>query len=345
MSDLSITRRSALKLGLGAGAVGLAAPFVISSAKAASKKLVFRMSSSLPADKNASHFVWYERFNALLKEAVGDAITVNYFPNGQLGKEGDQVQQVRLGAVDMMCSGAAYWSSLAEEFDTLALGYLFDDWDHATRALSGQPGKTLSEILFKKASIHTLCYIHSLGTRSVFASKAIDKPEGMKGVKIRVLPVPNFVATLEAMGAVPIPLPLGELYTALQTGVVDGLEHDAPTVLAGKFYEVASHCSLTKHIHDPNVVVISDRAMKRIPDEHREAFLKAAEEAGAHERSQALITEANAFEELKKKGLTVSEIDREHFRKALQPVWENFAKKSPTSAPIIEGIRALASSK
>lgn len=338
MSNFSITRRSAMKIGLG----GIAMPFIVTGASAA-PKVTLRMASGLPADMNSSHYVWFERFQSNLKNAVGDAIAINYFPNGQLGKEGDMVQQVRLGAVDMMVSGVSYWASLVPEYGVLDLGYLFNDETHVARALDGKAGTALADLLLKKTAIHTLGYAHSLGARNVYTSKPIAKPEDLHGVKIRVLPVPNFIATLKAMGAVPIPLPLGELYTALQTGVVDGLEQDAPTVLSSKFYEVAKYCTLTRHIYNPIVAVIGKRAMDRIPAEHHEAVRKAAQEACVYQRGLATATEAKAFEQLKSNGLQVAEIDRAYFRKVLQPVWESFSSQYPDTRAIIADVQAVAS--
>lgn len=338
MSKLSVTRRSAMKIGFG----GLAMPFILKGASAA-PKLTLRMASGLPADMNSSHYVWFDRFQSNLKNSVGDAIAINYFPNGQLGKEGDMVQQVRLGAVDMMVSGVSYWASLVPEYGVLDLGYLFNDEDHVARSLDGKAGAALADLLQKKTGIHTLGYAHSLGARNVYTSKPIAKPEDLRGVKIRVLPVPNFIATLKAMGSVPIPLPLGELYTALQTGVVDGLEQDAPTVLSSKFYEVAKHCTLTRHIYNPIVAVIGKRAMDRIPAEHRDAVKQAAQEACTYQRGLATATEVKAFEQLKGNGLQTTEIDRDYFRKALQPVWESFSTQYPDTKAIIADVQAVAS--
>ena len=112
---------------------------------------------------------------------------------------------------------------------------------------------------------------YSLGARNVWTKNPVPTAADLKGVKLRVLPVPNFIATIKYMGAVPTPLPFGEIYTALQTGVVDGFEHDAPTALAGKFYEVAKHCALTQHIYNPQLPCISKRSFERIPTDLQQA--------------------------------------------------------------------------
>ncbi len=309
-----------------------------SGAQAANVTL--RMYSSLPADANSSHYIWYERFKANLAAKVKDAVTVNYFPNAMLGKEADAVQQVRLGAVDMMVSGTSIWSTIAPEIGVLDLGYLFTDSDHVGRALDGKAGELLSNLLISKANVRPLGFGYSLGARNVYTRQPIAKPTDLQNMKIRVLPVPNFIATLKAMGAAPIPMPGGEVYSGLQMGLIDGLEHDAPTVLASKFYEIAKYCTLTQHIYNPIVVVINKAAFDRIPEALKPDVLAAAAEATDYERKLAASTETKAFEELKAHGVTVTETDRAYFRQAVKPIWADFSAKYPDTAPILEAVQA-----
>ena len=180
----------------------------------------------------------------------------------------------------------------------------------------------------------------TLGARNVWTKNPIKSAGDLKGVKLRVLPVPNFIATLKLMGAVPTPLPFGEIYTALQTGVVDGFEHDAPTALAGKFYEVAKHCALTQHIFNPQLPVISKRALDRIPADLRKPFLDAATEACKYQRTKASETEAKAFDQLKGMGLAVNTVDRAALQKQVEPLWTEFTAKYPAVKPVVDEIQA-----
>lgn len=330
-----LCRKAALDLCLGL-ALGLAA---VPAADAATVTL--RMYSSLPADSNSSHYIWYERFKANLEARVKDAVTVNYFPNAMLGKEADAVQQVRLGAIDMMVSGTSIWSTIAPEIGVLDLGYLFTDSDHVGRALDGKAGELLSSLLIAKGNVKPLGFGFSLGARNVYTRQPIAKPTDLQNVKIRVLPVPNFIATVKAMGAAPIPMPGGEVYSGLQMGLIDGLEHDAPTVLASKFYEIAKNCILTQHIYNPIVVVINKAAFDRIPEPLKAEVIAAANEATDYERKQATSTEAKAFEELKAHGVSVTETDRAYFRQAVKPVWAEFTAKYPATAPVLEAVQAV----
>jgi TRAP-type C4-dicarboxylate transport system substrate-binding protein len=142
------------------------------------------------------------------------------------------------------------------------------------------------------------------------------------------------------MGAVPTPLPFGEIYTALQTGVVDGFEHDAPTALAGKFYEVAKHCALTQHIYNPQLPCISKRSFARIPADLQKPFLDAATEATKYQRGKAAETEAKAFDTLKGMGLTVNTVDRVQLQKQVEKLWGEFSTQYPSVKPVVDEIQA-----
>ena len=329
------TRRILLQ-GAAASLATVAAPALVR----AQAPVSLRMSSSLTADMNSSHYVWYERFARNLKASVGDRLTVAYFPNNQLGKESDVVQQVRLGAMDMMISGTSIWATALPEMGVLDMGYLFQSAEHVGKSLDGPAGAALSKLLADRASVQTLGYAYSMGARNVYTKAALKSAAELRGVKVRVLPVPNFVATLKYMGAVATPIPFGEIYTALQTGVVDGVEQDAPTVLAGKFYEVSKHCMLTQHIFNPVLPVISKRAMDRIPADLRQPFLAAAREATQYQREQAGSAETKAIEQLKSLGVTFTAVDRAALAKEVAPLWTDFTKQYPDVKPVVAAIQA-----
>lgn len=333
------TRRQTLTLAAGTACLAGATAAWHGRAGAASP-IMFRMYSSLPTDENSSHYVWYKEFKAALDARTGGQIVVNFFPNSQLGAESAAIQQVRLGAIDMMISGTSIWATITPEIGVLDLGYLFDGWDDVGRVLGGQPGTLLGQQLEKKGNVRILGYGYSLGARNVFARNPVKTPQDLRDVKIRALPVPNVMATLKAMGAAPIPMPGGEVYSGLQTGVIDGLEHDAPTVLASKFYEIAKFCALTKHIYNPIVAVVNQTSFNRLPAALKADFLAAAAEATDRERAAAKVSEAKAFEALKALGLTVNEIDRAYFRQAVKPVWTDFAAKYALASEVLHEIGA-----
>jgi len=155
-----------------------------------------RVYSSLPDDEYSAHAIWFNRFKQNLDQRLPGKIALNYFPNGMLGKEADAVQQVRIGAIDMMISGTSIWGTLVPEIGVLDLGYLFNDNPQLGRALDGQAGQLLSAMLAKQSNIKVLGYGFSLGARNIYSKKPLQSPHDLNRMKVRVLPAPKFIATL-----------------------------------------------------------------------------------------------------------------------------------------------------
>ena len=324
-----------------AAAVALAAAPVLTRAQS---PVALRFSSSMTADDNAAHYVWYQRLQANLKASVGDAIRLDYFPNNQLGKESDVVQQVKVGSIDMMVTGSSIWATVLPELGMLDLGYLFDSYAHVARAMDGKAGTALNDMLQQRAGCTVLTWTSHFGPRSVYTKNQVKSLAEVKGVKLRVLPTPAFIETFKIMGAIPTPIPFGELYMAAQTGVVDGFEHDAATVLASKLNEVTKSCWMTEHLFSPMVVVISRRSLDKVPASLRPAFMKAVAESTAQQRGLAGEKGAAAIEELKKKGMTffpMAPTERATVRKEMESkLWADFAKQYPSTAPLFADIAA-----
>lgn len=324
-----------------AGAASLAGPALLARAQA---PLALRFSSSMTADDNAAHFVWYQRMQENLKKAVGDAVRLDYFPNNQLGKESDVVQQVKVGAIDMMVTGSSIWATVLPEIGMLDLGYMFDSYAQVAKALEGPVGVTLNDMLQKRAGCSILTWASHFGPRNVYTKQQVKSLAEIKGVKLRVLPTPAFIETFKIMGAIPTPIPFGELYMAAQTGVVEGFEHDAGTVLASKLNEVTRSCWQTEHLFSPMVVVMGRRSMDKIPASLRPAFLKAVQDSTGQQRLIASSKASAAIEELKKKGMTffpMSPADRSAVRKEMQTrLWADFARQHPATAPLFDGAAA-----
>ncbi|MGJ7510215.1 TRAP transporter substrate-binding protein [Variovorax sp. GT1P44] len=301
-----------------------------------------RMSSSMTADDNAAHYVWYQRFQANLKAATGDAIKLDYFPNNQLGKESDVVQQVKVGSIDMMVTGSSIWATALPEIGMLDLGYVFESYAHAAKVLEGTVGTTLNGMLQQRAGCTILTWASHFGPRNVYTKAQVRSLVEIKGVKLRVLPTPAFIETFKIMGAIPTPIPFGELYMAAQTGVVDGFEHDAGTVLASKLYEVTKSCWQTEHLFSPMVVVIGKRGLDKIPADVRTGFMKAVAEASVQQRVIANEKAVSAIEELKTKGMTffpMAPAERATVRKEMETkLWADFAKQYPSTAPLFAAI-------
>jgi TRAP-type transport system periplasmic protein len=335
----SISRRRLVQAGSAAAFAALAGVPFAARAQAA---VALRFSSSMTADDNAAHYVWYQRLDANLKAAVGDRIKIDYFPNNQLGKESDVVQQVKVGSIDMMVTGSSIWATVLPELGMLDLGYVFDSYAHVAKSMDGATGTQLNNLLQQRTGCSVLTWTSHFGPRSVYTKAQIKSLADIKGVKLRVLPTPAFIETFKIMGAIPTPIPFGELYMAAQTGVVDGFEHDAATVLASKLNEVTNSCWLTEHLFSPMVVVIGKRSLDRIPADLRPAFMKAVADSTTQQRALAGEKGAGAIEELKRKGMTffpMAAADRAAVRKEMEArLWADFAKQYPVTGPLFAAI-------
>jgi len=304
---------------------------------------VMKVSTSFPNDpKFSTARIWYDLFLPRLKDATNNEVTTQFFPDNQLGQEADVVNQVKMGVVDMALMGTPIWANIVPEFGVFDLGYIFNDYDHMRRAADSPAGRGLAELLVQKAGAHMPSVSRNLGARNFITKFAFKEPAELTGKKIRSLPSPVVTEVVRLMGAAATPMAFGEIYTGLQAGVIDGLEHDAPTALSSKFYEVAKQFTYTRHIHNPYCAFISDRTVKRLPPAQRDGVIKAMNDATDAHFLKAAQVEAEAVEELKSKGVVFAECDRSVFRDRVSPMWDRFAEKTPGAKAMLAAIRDTA---
>ena len=239
-----------------------------------------------------------------------------------------------------MLSGSSISANLVPLVGTFDLGYLFSSFPQQTKAFEAGAAKPIEEALLKGGNIRIISWAYNFGSRSVLAKKPVKGPEDLAGLKIRTLPNPVITECLRLMGAAATPLAFGEIYTALQAGVLDGLEHDPPTILASKFYETSKHYALTQHNFSPLATYFSDATFKRMDPKLREGFLDAAGKAAADTRTHGLEMEKEALKNLADKGVTIVECDKDAFRKRVLPQTDNFIKARPEAKPVVDMIRA-----
>jgi TRAP-type transport system periplasmic protein len=312
------------------------APSIVGKAQAAATKL--KLSSSLANDpKYANGRVYCDNLVKQVKaNGLGEQIEIAFFPDNQLGQEIDVINSVKLGVIDLMVSGSSISANLVPIVGTFDLGYLFTSFPQQTKAFDAGAAKPIEEALLKGANIRVIGWAYNFGARSVLAKKPVKTPEDLAGLKIRTLPNPVITECLRLMGAAATPLAFGEIYTALQAGVLDGLEHDPPTILSSKFFETAKYYALTQHIFSPLAVYFSDATYKRLDPKLRDGFLDAAQKAAADTRRHGIAVEQEALAILVEKGVTVTDCDRELFRKRVLPQTENFVKARPEAKPIVD---------
>ena len=339
MKPVIISRRALLKSSQAIAAGIILSPAIVGRAQAAVMKL--KCSTSLPNDpKYANGRVYYDNLVKHIKgNGLGEQIEVTFFPDNQLGQEIDVINSVKLGVVDLMVSGSSISANLVPLVGTFDLGYLFSSYQQQTKAFDAGAAKPIEDALLKGANIRIIAWSYNFGARSVLAKKPVKTPEDLAGLKIRTLPNPIITECLRLMGAAATPLAFGEIYTALQAGVLDGLEHDPPTILASKFYETSKHYALTQHIFSPLATYFSETTFNRMDPKLREGFLDAAKKAAVDSRAHGLAVEIEALKLLAEKGVTVVECDKEAFRKRVLPQTDNFLKARPEAKPVVDKIR------
>ena len=340
MSTSTISRRALLR---GAAAIAAAAPLapsIVGRARAAT--VTMRLSTSQANDpKYANGRVYYdELMKQLAAMKLDEQITIQFFPDNQLGQEIDVANSVKLGVIDLMVTGTSIWANLVPAWGVADLGYIFQSYAHQTRALDSGAGKVMEDMLLKGASVHVVGWAYNFGSRSVMCKTAFSDPGGLAGKKIRTLPNPVITECLRLMGAAATPMAFGEIYTALQAGVLDGLEHDPPTIVASKFYETAKFYTLTEHIFSPLGIFMSDVSYKKLAVPLRDGFLAAAKAAAIETRTRGLAVEKEALEVMKQQGVAVASCDKEAFRSRVLPLHESFSKKFPEVKPILDAIQA-----
>ena len=281
--------------------------------------------------------VFYDKFTEDLKKNCGDQITIQIFPDSQLGGDADYIPQLKFGTVDIMMTGTAIWATIVPEIGIFDLGYMFQNFDHFDRTLDGTVGKSLEAMMAEKSNVTVLGWCHSFGARNMLTKKLVRIPEDLTGMRVRSLPSPPVIETVRAMGALPTPIPINEAYISLQTGLVDGIEHDSPTILATKFYETAKFLCLTQHTFQSIAPIMSKRALDSIPANLRDGFFAAARAATLREREVSLTAEAHALDELQKsEGVQVTKCDRSLFEVRCRPLWDAYTAKNPKAKPLIE---------
>jgi tripartite ATP-independent transporter DctP family solute receptor len=290
------------------------------------KKIVMKVAHN--GTENHPFQAGFERFREVLEAETEGAVELQIFPNEQLGSEEEASQMVKLGLIAASASSTAGGlSTSVPEAELFNLPFIFRDLDHCYRVLDGPVGQWLAGIIEDKLNCVVLGYWFS-GIRNVWNSKRpIKTPDDLKGIKVRVMSSPILIETFNTLGAQATPLAFGELYSALQTGVVDGAETDHLDLLYEKFHEVTKYVSYTNHMFLVIALIFSKKIYDRLPPDIQEAVLKAGKESVSVERSAMATLTESAFLELQAKGLKFYEVDKSIFRERVESVYRKNANK------------------
>ncbi len=250
-------------------------------------------------------------------------LTIDIYPSGQLGSEQQCVELLQIGSLAITKVSAAVMESFTEEFKVLGLPYVFRSKEHAFKVLDGEIG---DELLLSTVPfwIRGLCF-YDAGSRSFYTiDKPITHPDDLKGMKIRVMKSITAMEMVKAQGGSPTPISWGELYTALQSGVVDGAENNPPSFYTSHHYEVCKYYSMNEHTMVPDVLIISEKVWKKLSDQEKEWLQQAADESVAVERKLWAESEKESLRIVQEAGVIISYPDKEPFAEKVEKLLESY---------------------
>ena len=264
----------------------------------------------------------------LISESSGGRIVMKFYPSSQLGNQLALLEGLRAGSIDMSECAASDVSNFDKLWSVFSLPFTFNNGEHAIRVMNSPAvAKILNESA--EASGFKILGWWNMGERSVLNTKRpVNTPSDLKGVKIRVMLDPILANAIGAMGAIGTPMPWGEVYSAVQQGVIDGLENSPPVITANKLQEVAKYYSLTQQFIIPDPILMSKKVYDGLPADLQQAMMKAGK-ASQEKFSQDFGKYIEkSLADMKAAGVKINEVDKAAFRTAVKPMVDEFLKKA-----------------
>ena len=281
-------------------------------------------------------------FDAKLKELSGGKMSINQFPGAQLGQEPQMLQKMRAGDIDFVITSTANASTLAPQAGVFSLHFIFRDQNHLAKSLADPAiSQAFREMVKDSVQGAQVLGLLTMGLRNMYSKKDVLTVADIKGQKVRVQATKTEDTHFPAYGAQIVHMPFGDVYTSLQTGVVNVAENGVNVYLANKHYEVAPILSLTEHEANNNCIWVSDKTWTSLTPEQQRWVQQAADEVARKEPALALQLEKDSGERLKKLGVKVNEkVDKSGFIKAAQPIQDQLAVElGPHAVKILKLVR------
>jgi tripartite ATP-independent transporter DctP family solute receptor len=336
-SRSGIRRRDFIKLSAGLGAA--AATTSLSPARAQSKA-VFKASDVQPPGYPT--VVATENLGKKLEAATNGRLSIQMFPSMQLGGEKETIEQTQIGAIQMLRVSAGTIGPIVDDINVVNMPFLFKNMAHAEKIMDGPIGQELLDKITANANagLVALAWMNS-GARSLYnTKKTIKTIDDIKGLKFRVIGNPIFIDMMNALGGNGVAMGYDQVFSALQTGVIDGAENNPPSYVFSNHYTAAKHYTLTEHLIVPEVLVFSKKAWTGLSADDQNLIKKFAREAQMEERVLWNQYEQQAMEKAKAAGCEIVEIaDKTPFQNAVKPVWDKYG---PKYADMIKRIQSAA---
>ncbi len=285
------------------------------------QQLVLKLGETHPPDYPTT--LGDKKFAELVTERTKGRIKVEVYPSSQLGEEKAVIEQVQLGAIAFTRVSSAPLAEFNKPLGVCALPYLFNSTDHMWKVLTGPDGQKMLDGLAASKFIG-LCY-YDPGARSFYSTKPIKSLDDMKGLKIRVQQNKINMDLMQAIGASATPMPYGQVFSALQTGVIDGAENNFPSYLTANHYQVAKYYLVDQHQMVPEVLVMSKVVWDKLSDEDKKIIKQAAADSVATQRDLWTKFEKEAEAKVKAAGCTVTYVqDLKPWQAAVKPMLEKY---------------------
>ena len=312
-------------LSTGAAALGAAAGLPVTGALAQAKT-VWKASDVHPLGYPTVEAI--VRMGKKLETATKGRISIQMFPSMQLGGEKEMIEQAQVGALQIARISVGAMGPVVDDLNVFNMPFVFRDEAHMRKVIDGPIGNEFLDRMSNApgSRLIALGWMDS-GTRNVYAKKAVTAPADLKGMKIRMMGNPLFVDTMNAMGGNGVAMGFNELYSALQTGVVDGAENNPATLLAQNHYTVSKVYSLTGHLIIPEIFVFSKRTWDGLSKDDQALVKKLSREAQMEQRQLWDAYTAEAEGKLKAAGVQFVQADKAAFYKATQPVRDKYGAK------------------
>ena len=332
-------RRDFMKLSGAVGAAGLTAGLAIPSPVVAQTKAVFKASDVQPPGYPTVAAT--ENLGKKLSEATGGRLSIQMYPSMQLGGEKETIEQTQIGAIQMLRASVGSMGPIVDDINVVNMPFLFKSTTHAQKMMDGPIGQELLDKITASpnANLVALCWMDS-GARSLYNSKhPIKSIEDIKGLKFRVIGNPIFVDMMNSLGGNGVSMGYDQVFSALQTGVIDGAENNLPSYVFANHYTAAKYVTLTEHLMIPEVLLFSKRVWTGLSADDQALIKNFAREAQLEEREFWKQYEQKALEKAKAAGSEIVEIaDKTPFQNAVKPVWDKYGPKYQDTIKRIQAI-------
>ena len=276
----------------------------------------------------------------LVAEATKGEIEIKVFPGGQLGKgERELLEGMQLGTIDLAVLSTGPVSNFSPDMGVLDLPFLFVDNDNVDAALDGPVGRKLLSQL-ESAGFKGLAFMENGWRNFTNSARPLNQPGDFKGLKFRTMENPVHLASVRELGAQATPMSWGEVYTSLQTKVIDGQENPIAIIHSNKMSEVQKYLTLSGHFYSPAPLVMSLRKFNSLKPELQTILMETAVEAALFQRNLIRDSEVEMIKELEAWGMTINTVDKAIFENAMSSVYDRFLKENPNWVELVEQIRA-----